>query len=142
MTRRSRIIPLTAVLTVLVISTMLYPQIMSTLKVLGQASQTFLSPELFRSLLRQTGTPLAGEQVLPPPVQSMLALIRSNRVASFRYSEAIGANEEIRQRLIEGAFPARYEPKAPYLLLVGGEQLPPACKPVASQEGVLLVQCP
>jgi len=141
-TGKTRILPIAAALAVLICSVLLYPQPLSTVTSLGKAGETILSPYVFRSLLQQIETPGTGEQVLPPPVRSMLALVRSNRVSSFRYSEAIGANEEVRQRLLEGALPSRYVPTAAYLLLVGGEQVPPACSTVASREGVILVHCP
>jgi hypothetical protein len=142
MTGKTRILPMAAALAVLICSVLLYPQSLRTVTLLGKAGETILSPQVFVSLLQQTGTAGAGEQVLPPPVRSMLALVRSNRVPSFRYSEAIAGNEEIRQRLLEGALPSRYAPTASYLLLFNGEKVPPACSTVASREGVFLVHCP
>jgi hypothetical protein len=134
--------PLLTALVVLVISINVHPEVFATLKVLGQAGDVLLSPDRLGSFLQQAGTPLAGEEVLPPPVRAMIHLIRSNQITSFSYSKAIGANEEIRQRLLEGAFPARYVPGAAQLLLVSGEQAPPSCKAVAAWGGVLLVHCP
>jgi len=141
-TGKTPVLAMAAALAVLISSVLLFPNPFRTIASLGNAGETILSPGIVRSLLQQTGTPGTGEQVLPPPVRSMLALLRSNRVPSFRYSAAIAANEEIRQRLLEGALPLRYVPTASYLLLVGGEQVPPACPIVASREGVFLVHCP
>ena len=142
MTWKSRFIPIAATTAVLVISAFLYPQTVQTLNILGRAGELLLSPKSLISRSLQMQTPQAGEQVLPPAVQSMLALLRTNGISTYRYSETIAANEEIRQRLIEGAFPVRYDAASFSHLRINGEEATPGCKPLASREGVALVHCP
>ncbi|MDA8100697.1 MAG: hypothetical protein M0042_13860 [Nitrospiraceae bacterium] len=142
MSLKSRVIPPAVALAVIILTVILYPQPLNTLQALGQAGETLFSPDLFLQLARQAGTPRAGEQVLPPQVQAMLFLLRTNNVTSYCYSASIGKNEEIRQRLIEGALPARFRETAPYVLMIESEQAPRPCRSLASREGVLLVYCP
>ena len=92
--------------------------------------------------LAQAGTPGAGEQVLPPPAKAGIALLRSFRVAAFRISPALGQDVEVRQRLVEGAYPVRCSDSAPYLLQLAGEPLAPQCSRLSSTGGIDLVHCP
>jgi hypothetical protein len=88
---------------------------------------------------RQARTSRAGEQILPPFVQSGISLLRANRVTAYRFSPAF---EQKRQRLLEGAYPIRYEEHAHYLLLLDQEAPDRNCSQVSREEGVVLVYCP
>jgi hypothetical protein len=93
-------------------------------------------------LWSQFSTPSAGEHVLPPPVQAGIMLLRSNHVSSFRYSPAIGKDEEIRQRLIEGAYPLRNDDQARFCLSYESEPVAPTCVILARTGGMVLADCP
>ena len=83
--------------------------------------------------------PRAGEHVLPQPVQAMLSLLRENGVGTYRAAACIAGDENLRQRLVEAAWPARYEDAANYLLDCGNG--PPSCSQLGKAEGVALVRC-
>ena len=93
-------------------------------------------------LLAQAGAPGAGEHVLPPPAKAGIALLRSFRVAAFRISPALGQDVEVRQRLVEGAYPVRCSDSAPYLLQLASEPLAAQCSRLSSTGGIDLVHCP
>jgi hypothetical protein len=85
----------------------------------------------------------AGEDLLAPRVRAMLALLRDNRVESFRYSAAIAsdADASVVQRIAESAYPIRVKQDAKDLLLLSDESLAPHCKAVASKLEVVLARC-
>ena len=76
---------------------------------------------------------------LPQPVQAMLSLLRENGVGTYRAAACIAGDENLRQRLVEAAWPARYEDAANYLLDCGNG--PPSCSQLGKAEGVALVRC-
>lgn len=88
-------------------------------------------------------TERAGEGLLSGRVQAMLALLRDNRVESFRYSNAIAsdADASVVQRIAESAYPIHLKQEAKDLLLLATEALDPHCKPVASRLEVVLAHC-
>ena len=88
-------------------------------------------------------TERAGESLLSGQVQAMLALLRDNRVESFRYSNAIAsdADTSLVQRIAESAYPIRLKQDAKDLLLLSTEALDARCKPVASRLEVVLAHC-
>ncbi len=93
--------------------------------------------------LSEWNLPRAGEWVLPARVQAMLALLRDNRVQEFRFSDAIARDpdDSVPQRLAEGAYPIRVNAEARHRLLNRGEALPPGCRVVAGNQGVVLADC-
>jgi hypothetical protein len=140
---KSRYAHIAILLALVFLSFILFPQAIRTFIGLHRTAWTIITNStLSISLVKQIQTPLTGEQALPPPVQSMIALLRSNQIEFFRYSETIEKNEEFRQRVIEGALPIRYAPNAHHLILFTGEPLPQNCWPIAGQEGVTLAYCP
>lgn len=94
-----------------------------------------------KSALRDLVTPNSGEQVLPPLVRDMLALLRRRNIQEYALSLQISADLPLYQRIIELAFPRRVAPTAPYLLARVGEQLPAQCRPVVIEGGVQLAAC-
>lgn len=93
-------------------------------------------------LLGQVRTPGAGEHVLPLAAKYGISQLRSYGVQAFRISPALGKDEEIRQRLVEGSYPLRCSERAPYLLQLSSEPLPPRCSLLSSMGGIDLVHCP
>jgi hypothetical protein len=94
-------------------------------------------------LLREWRTERSGETSLPE-VTTMLALLRENHVAWFRYSDGIARHPDVSVplRLAEGAYPIRVGLDAHHLLLLAGEVLDPRCSVVANRQGVVLAFCP
>jgi hypothetical protein len=76
-------------------------------------------------------------------VQAMLALLRDQRVGSYRYSDAIAndADSSVVQRIAEAAYPIRLNPQAQHLLALSGEPMDPRCKIIASTQEVILASC-
>lgn len=93
-------------------------------------------------LLRQADMPGAGEHVLPAPAKYAISQLRSFRVDVFRISPALGKDEEIRQRLVEGSYPIRCSDNAPYVLQLSSEPLRPQCSRMSSTGGIDLAHCP
>jgi hypothetical protein len=95
------------------------------------------------ALQREWRSEHAGETVLPARVQAMLALLRDNRVESFRYSDAIAhdADTSVVQRIAESAYPIRVRREAQSLLLLPTDALDPRCRVVARRQEVVLAHC-
>ena len=73
--------------------------------------------------------PRAGERALTPRVRDAVALLRDNAVTRYRLSAAVAEHEFVRQRIIEGAWPIRFDPNAEFVVATIGEQT--ACSEVA-----------
>jgi hypothetical protein len=91
-------------------------------------------------------TPGSGRDVLPESVLRMVDLLRQHGVESYRYSERIAEDRHRSQRLIEGAWPIRFQPDARFLLSYLSEETD--CEavghhPASSEEGegVRLARC-
>jgi hypothetical protein len=119
----------------------------------GEAPQTFeilhktwfnvLAAGDLGKLFAQARTPRAGEWVLPPVVLAGISLLRDNRVAAYRCSPIFEQEYiENKARLIEGAYPIRYDENAQYLLRLEQESSDRNCSNVSRGEGVVLVYCP
>jgi len=104
-------------------------------------------------------SPRSGEIALTEPVLHTIELLRANRIESFRLSPAMSGEEFVRQRLIEGAWPIRFEESSSFLIayldeytdcaLVDrldfdpGWRIPRRQAPFfAGRRGVQLVRCP
>lgn len=99
------------------------------------------SGEQARSALRDLVTPNSGEQVLPPLVRDMLALLRQRGIQEYALSPQISADPLLHQRIVESAFPRMMVSTAPYLLARVGEPLSAKCNSVAVEKGIELAAC-
>jgi hypothetical protein len=54
-------------------------------------------------------TPRAGEWALTEPILLMVRMLRENGIESFRMSQMVFRSPFVRQRLVEGAWPIRYD---------------------------------
>jgi hypothetical protein len=101
--------------------------------------------ELWRSddVRKAWRTELAGEDMLSDKVQAMLALLRKNRVETFRYSAGIAANpdQSAVQRIAEAAYPIRLRDNAKDLLALAHEPLDPGCTEIDRKLEVVLARC-
>jgi hypothetical protein len=86
-------------------------------------------------------TPNSGEWVLPFSVRDMLTLLRRYDIQEYALSHQILADEEVKQHIVESAFPRRMLPSAAYLLALVEEQLPSNCRPLATKDGVQIAAC-
>lgn len=95
------------------------------------------------ALLLEWRTEHAGETVLAPTVQTMIALLRENQVTAFRYSDAVARDPDasVKQRLAEAPYPIRLEADAKHLLMLASEGFG-NCEPVAARQEVILARCP
>lgn len=94
-------------------------------------------------VLLEWRTERAGEDALTDKVRAMLALLRDNRVGTFRYSAGIAndTDSSVVQRIAEAAYPIRYGQSAKNLLQLASEPLDPRCVAVARKQEVLLARC-
>jgi hypothetical protein len=66
-------------------------------------------------------TPRAGELALTEPVLHTIELLRRNDVERYRLSSAVAREPFVRQRLIEGAWPIRFDASAELEIAYLGE---------------------
>jgi hypothetical protein len=103
--------------------------------------RTYFGQTLPRSLA-EIGQPRGGERMLPLPVQDMLTLLRGHGVAGYRVSPRIAHEPLISQRIVEGAWPIRPDPAAPWYLAFAAEGLPVGCQSLDRRMDVVLARCP
>jgi len=130
------------VLGITVLSIYLFPQTVQTVVDLHKTWLTQIQQDSLAPLASQFASPRAGEFVLPPRVQAALSLLRAQELSAYRYSDRIRKDEETRQRLIESAYPIRYQENAPYLVHFADEPVAKTCRPIASAGGASLAYCP
>jgi len=131
-----------AILLIAVLSIFLFPQTVRTVMYLNMTWWTEIQKNGLVSLSSEFVTARSGEYVLPPPVQAILAMLRAQNVNTYRYSQRIRQDEEIRQRLIEGAYPILFSENAPFLVHFADEPIAKTCQPVTSMRGAALAYCP
>jgi hypothetical protein len=104
-------------------------------------------------------SPRSGEIALTEPVLHTIEMLRSNDIDSFRLSPAVGREPFVKQRLIEGAWPIRFDESSSFLVAYLAEGT--GCAPVdriyfdpgwripprqaaffAGRRGVQLARCP
>jgi len=61
-------------------------------------------------------TPRSGEIALTKPVLYTVEMLRANDIDRFRLSPAVGEEPFVRQRLIEGAWPIRFDESASFMV--------------------------
>jgi hypothetical protein len=112
----------------------------NTLEKLTQSNTNlFLQP---KSSVNKLFKPESGEEVLPDIVQDMIFLLRSNRLNNYQTSASYKDGALV-QRLVEGAWPARYEMASQYLLISPNEEKSySSCLVLSQREEVILVHCP
>ncbi len=88
-------------------------------------------------------TPHTGLEVLPVPVQQMLALIDEHEITSYRLSPQMSADYHIVQRIVESAWPLRMSDQALSVFIALDETEDfSACELIDQAEEVALVNCP
>lgn len=88
-------------------------------------------------------TPHTGLEVLPEPVQQMLALIDENAITSYRLSPQMSEDYHIVQRIVESAWPIRMTDEASSVFTAIDEIADfNTCEWIDQTEEVTLVNCP
>jgi len=114
---------------------------------LGKTLETIMIYNLgavkdFRSFQSNLKTPHAGEHVLPPANQEILALLRNHQLDSYNISEKIMNDELIYQRLIESAWPRKMSPDSKYKFMFVSElDDSSTCREVGRRKEAALVFC-
>lgn len=87
--------------------------------------------------------PNSGKEALPKKVQRMLELLHTHHIASYRLSNRLEQDIEIKQRITESAWPIKMESTSPYLLVLVDEinNYSP-CTEIGQKKDVALVYCP
>ena len=100
----------------------------------------FLTQRLPRNIA-EAGRPYGGERLLPPPVQTILALLREHHVTAYTALRHLDRKGNIWLLVVVSAWPIRADPAAPWYLARADEALPAGCHAVAEQEGITLARC-
>ncbi len=127
---------------IIILSIVLFPITIRTAKQLNSSIAGIITHCAFGDLARQITTPNSGLHILPPKAQAGIRLLQERRLDSFRLSPAIARDEEIKQRLTEGAYPIRVLDKSAHCLLFSNEQVPSGCVVVSRTQEVILASCP
>jgi hypothetical protein len=100
----------------------------------------FLTQRLPRNIA-EAGRPYGGERLLPPPVQTILGLLREHHVTAYTASRHLDRKGNIWLLVVASAWSIRADPAAPWYLARADEALPAGCHAVAEQEGITLARC-
>lgn len=84
-------------------------------------------------------TERAGEQALTETAMEIVHLLRTAEARSYRYSDGVAADELVRQRVLEGAWPIRFDEQADVIVGLRAEPLP--CPTVYTTEAAQLARC-
>ena len=130
------------VLLVFALSPLAFPAVTMTPRLLLEVYKKLLPDRA--AISKDWRTARTGEVGLPQEVRTMIAMLRDNHVMEFRYSEAIvpQSDDNLTQRLAEGAYPIRINVEAHHVLASASETLAQGCLVLASREGIVLAHCP
>lgn len=130
------------VIFIVLLSVLMFPVTFETFLNLHRFGWHFFADNEYRKkTIQELSQARSGEYVLPVEVQTMIELLRANKVDSFRFSRGIATNDENKQRLVEGAYPIKVSPLAHYILLLDQEPLPAGCHSIMSKGGFTLAYC-
>ena len=96
-----------------------------------------------KKTLKVLFSPHSGEEILPSEVQSMLYLLRGYEISDYRLAPSFKQDPLIYQRIVEAAWPSRYEKTSQYILGHKDGVLDNLNCYLLAQEGEIhLVHCP
>ena len=84
-------------------------------------------------------TPQAGEWALTQTAMEIVHLLRTAEARSYRYSDGVAGDELVRQRVLEGAWPIRYDAGSGILVALRDE--PVECPIHFTTEAAKLARC-
>lgn len=88
-------------------------------------------------------TPHTGLEVLPEPVQRMLALVEEHNLETYRLSPALTVDYHIVQRIVESALPIRMREESRNVFITPDEISDFGdCELIDQMEDIYLVNCP
>jgi len=87
-------------------------------------------------------SPNSGQEVLPDQVQEMLSLLHTHHIASYQISKPLEQDLRIYQRIIEAAWPIKYDGTSPYLFIsLNDVIINPNCDVIDQRKDVALEYC-
>lgn len=124
---------------VLVIVLFITPTIDTWTKLKQSNLSTFQHP---KRPLANIFSPNSGQEVLPVQVQRMLSLLHTHHIASYQLSNQLDRDIEIKQRIIEAAWPIKMDSTSSYLLSVLTEtKNNPTCLVIDQNKDIALEYC-
>lgn len=84
-------------------------------------------------------TPRSGESALPHIALEIVHLLRRAGATTFQYSPGVAADELIRQRVIEGAWPIRFDARSQIMVALKDEDV--GCPVIYTTKEAILVRC-
>jgi hypothetical protein len=87
-------------------------------------------------------TPRAGEEVLPPRVREVVAMLEAHDVERYMFSRAVARDPWIYQQIVASAWPRTLEADAKARFLLNTETATPGCSLIERRTEVSLVDCP
>lgn len=103
----------------LIAVSLIFTSSISTVVLLIQSNIKFIQDS--NVTLTNIFTDGTGQEVLPSRVRQMLSMLSANNIPSYQLSNQLSQNEEIRQRIIEAAWPIKLENDSPYLFIYSNE---------------------
>ncbi len=94
--------------------------------------------------LRVVLQPGSGQEALSPEVRRAIAMLRRHGATRYQLSE-LGRTPDSREffeRVVEGGYPMRLAPSAPFVLARDAVGVPPGCAEIERDERVSLARCP
>lgn len=84
-------------------------------------------------------TPRSGESALPQTALEIVHLLRTAGATTFQYSPGVAADELIRQRVVEGAWPIRFDARSRIMVALKDEDV--GCPVIYTSKEAILVRC-
>ncbi len=85
--------------------------------------------------------PFAGEDALPPKVRAMIGIARRRGLPSYVLAPTLAADNEVMQRMTEGAWPVRPDATSRHRFLARTEALPAGCLEQEAEAEVVYARC-
>jgi hypothetical protein len=85
--------------------------------------------------------PHLGEEALTPAPRELVEIVRAQRLSDFSLSPGMVFDEQILQRVTEGAWPSQLRRHSSHLFLLKGEPLPERCEARERRESVVYAHC-
>jgi len=87
-------------------------------------------------------TPNSGQEVLSVRVRRIIALLQTNHITEYQFSKGLEQEGETKQRVIESAWPIRFNTSSRHFLYLTAEELNPVCVEIDRNMDVVLAYCP
>lgn len=99
--------------------------------------------QTFKPSVLKLFTPDSGKEILPNDVKRMLSLLHENKIVEYRLCDSFAQDPLTSQRIVESAWPIKYELSSKYLLCPVEEiEIITGCNEIARLKDVSLAYCP